>query len=200
VLKYRYANSGAGYKYPVPLHDVQRAMSLLRSNAEKLKINPQKIGVMGFSAGGHLAASLGTHFYFGDKNSKDPVERVSCRPDFMILIYPVITMDTPYTHMGSRINLLGRHPDQKLVDYMSNEKQVTKETPPTFIVQAVEDKVVPVENSIMFYNALRKAGVPVEMHIYLKGEHGFGLGMNKGEVSTWPELCLNWMRIMNFVK
>ncbi len=200
VLKYRYANSGAGYKHPVPLHDAQRAMSQLRSKAAELKINPDKIGVLGFSAGGHLAASLGTHFYFGDENAADPMKRISCKPDFMILIYRVITMDTPYTHMGSRINLLGQDPGQKLVDYMSNEKQVTKETPPTFIVQAVDDKVVPVENSLMFYTALRKAGVPVEMHLYLQGDHGFGLGINKGEVSTWPELCKNWMQTLHIIK
>jgi acetyl esterase/lipase len=199
VLKYRHAKSGAGYHNPVPLNDVQRAMSIVRGKAKELNINPDKIGVLGFSAGGHLAASLGIHYHFGKKNSDDPVERISCRPDFMILIYPVITMNFPYTHSGSRENLLGKNPEQSLVDIMSNELQVDPETPPTFLVHTTEDSTVPVENSLMFYSALRKAQVPVELHIFQKGGHGFGLGNVNGENAAWPELCKNWMKAMGFI-
>jgi acetyl esterase/lipase len=200
VLKYRHANSGAGYHYPVPLNDAQRAMSIVRSKAKELNIDPAKIGVIGFSAGGHLASSLGTHYYIGKINSSDPVERISCRPDFMILIYPVITMNLPFANIGSRENLLGKNPDKGLEDLMSNEKQVNAQTPPAFIVHTTEDSVVSVENSIMLYSALRKAGVPVEMHIFLKGRHGFGLAKNKSEVSAWPELCKTWMRTTGLIK
>jgi acetyl esterase/lipase len=200
VLRYRHGHSGAGYQHPDPLNDAQRSMSIIRSRANELNIDPDKIGVLGFSAGGHLASSLGTHYHTGKINSSDPIERISCRPDFMILIYPVITMNLPYTHQGSRENLLGKNPDQELVDLMSNEKQVNSKTPPAFLVHTTEDSVVPVENSIMFYSALRKAGVPVEMHIYLKGGHGFGLGINKGEVSTWPGLCRTWMYTLGLIK
>jgi acetyl esterase/lipase len=200
VLRYRNAGSGAGYHHPSPLNDAQRSLSIIRSRAKEFNIESDKIGVLGFSAGGHLASSLGTHYLTAIKNSTDPVERVSCRPDFMILIYPVITMNFPYTHKGSRENLLGKNPDQDLADLMSNEKQVNLQTPPAFLVHATEDSVVPVENSIMFYSALRKAGVPAEMHIYLKGQHGFGLGINKGEVSTWPDLCKNWMNSLGLLK
>ena len=200
VLRYRNAGSGAGYHHPSPLNDAQRSLSIIRSRAKEFNIKSDKIGVLGFSAGGHLASSLGTHYLTAIKNSTDPVERVSCRPDFMILIYPVITMNFPYTHKGSRENLLGKNPDQDLVDLMSNEKQVNLQTPPAFLVHATEDSVVAAENSIMFYSALRKAGVPAEMHIYLKGQHGFGLGKNKGEVSTWPDLCKNWMNSLGLLK
>jgi acetyl esterase/lipase len=174
-------------------------MSIVRGKAKELNINPDKIGVLGFSAGGHLAASLGIHYHFGKKNSDDPVERISCRPDFMILIYPVITMNFPYTHSGSRENLLGKNPEQSLVDIMSNELQVDPETPPTFLVHTTEDSTVPVENSLMFYSALRKAQVPVELHIFQKGGHGFGLGNVNGENAAWPELCKNWMKAMGFI-
>ena len=200
VLRYRNAGSGAGYHHPSPLNDAQRSLSIIRSRAKEFNIEFDKIGVLGFSAGGHLASSLGNHYLTAIKNSTDPVERVSCRPDFMILIYPVITMNFPYTHKGSRENLLGKNPDQDLVDLMSNEKQVNLQTPPAFLVHATEDSVVAAENSIMFYSALRKAGVPAEMHIYLKGQHGFGLGKNKGEVSTWPDLCKNWMNSLGLLK
>jgi len=200
VLRYRHRHSGAGYQYPASLNDARRALSVIRSRAGELNIDPDKIGVLGFSAGGHLAASLGTHYDTGEINSTDPIERISCRPDFMILIYPVISMNDPFTHKGSRENLLGEDPDQKLVDLMSNELQVNSRTPPAFLVHATEDSTVPVENSIMFYSALRKAGVPAEIHIYLKGGHGFGMGSGKGEVSTWPVLCQNWMRTTGLIK
>jgi acetyl esterase/lipase len=200
VLKYRHAKSGAGYSHPVPLNDAQRAMQIIRGKAQELNISPDKIGVLGFSAGGHLAASLGTHYNNGKKDSDDPIERINCRPDFMILIYPVITMNFPFTHQGSRENLLGKNPDQKLVDLMSNELQIDPETPPTFLVHTTEDSVVPVENSIMFYSALIKHHVQAEMHIFLKGNHGFGLGNKDAENSSWPELCNHWMKAMNYIK
>jgi acetyl esterase/lipase len=200
VLRYRYVNSGAGYHHPSPLLDAQRSLSIIRSRAKELNIEPDKIGVIGFSAGGHLASSLGTHYNMGKINSPDPLDRISCRPDFMILIYPVITMNFPYTDKGSRENLLGKNPGQDVVDLMSNEKQVNQQTPPAFLVHTTEDSVVHVENSIMFYSALKKAGVPAEMHIFLKGRHGFGLGINQSEVSTWPDLCKNWMNALGLLK
>jgi acetyl esterase/lipase len=202
VLRYRHSGSGAGYRHPTPLNDAQRSMSIIRSKAIELNIDPGKIGVAGFSAGGHLASSLGTHFNTGNLSAIDPIERISCRPDFMILVYPVITMNFPYVNQGSRENLLGKNPDQKLVDLMSNDLQVNSKTPPAFIVHTTEDSIVTVENSLMFYSALRKAGVPVEMHIFLKGKHGYGLGLgkNKGEVSNWPVLCEKWMQIIGITK
>jgi len=195
VLKYRH--KGDGYSHPAPLQDAQRAIRTVRSRAAEFNINPDKIGIIGFSAGGHLASTAGTHFDKGDSSAKDPNDRLSSRPDFMILIYAVITMTEPYTHLGSRKNLLGENPTQEMIDYMSNEKQVTSETPPAFLVHASDDSAVPVENSVNFYLALQKAGIPAEMHIYEKGQHGFGLG--SGPVSSWTVHCADWMRLHNFL-
>jgi acetyl esterase/lipase len=167
---------------------------MVRSNAERYAIDPNRIGILGFSAGGHLASTAGTHFDKGNAEAKDPIDRVSCRPDFMVLIYPVISLSEPFAHTGSGKNLLGDNPDPKLLDYLSNEKQVTPETPPTFLVHTYEDKVVPAENSIYFYLALRKANVPAEMHLYQKGPHGFGLGKTVGAASSWPIRCAEWMQ------
>jgi len=194
ILKYRHRNSGAGYGHPAPLQDAQRAISMVRSRAEEWNINPGRIGILGFSAGGHLASTAGTHFHKGRADAKHPIDRVSCRPDFMVLIYPVISLVEWCAHSGSRWNLLGDKPDENLVENLSNERQVTSETPPTFLVHADEDKGVPAENSIYFYLALRKARVPAEMHIYQKGRHGFGLGKKQGPVSSWPLRCADWMR------
>jgi acetyl esterase/lipase len=194
ILKYRHRNSGAGYGHPAPLQDAQRAVSMVRSRAEQWNIDPNRIGILGFSAGGHLASTAGTHFHKGSTDAKDPIDRVSCRPDFMVLIYPVISLLEWCAHSGSRRNLLGENPDEKLVENLSNEKQVTSETPPTFLVHTDEDNGVPAENSIYFYLALRKAKVPAEMHIYRKGRHGFGLGQKHGPVSSWPLRCADWMR------
>ena len=199
ILKYRHRNSGAGYGHPAPLQDAQRAISMVRSRAKEWNINPNKIGILGFSAGGHLASSAGTHFQKRYSDAKDPIDRVSCRPDFLILIYPVISMTEWFTHRGSRRNLLGDNPDKNLVENLSNEKQVTAETPPTFLVHTNEDKGVPAENSIYFYLALRKAKVPAEMHIYQKGRHGFGLGQKHGAVSSWSLRCEEWMRGMGLL-
>ena len=194
ILKYRHRNSGAGYGYPTPLQDAQRAVRMVRSRAKEWNVEPNRIGILGFSAGGHLASSEGTHFNKNYYELKDLVDDVSCRPDFMILIYPVITLDDSYTHAGSKLNLLGKDPNQDLVDSLSNENQVTSETPPTFLVHADDDKAVPPENSINFYLALRKAKVPAEMHIYENGGHGFGLGKEKSPASSWPIRCADWMQ------
>jgi len=198
ILKYRHR--GVGYGHPAPLQDVQRAISKVRYQAKEFEIDPDRIGVIGFSAGGHLASTAGTHFHKGKADAKDPIDRVSCRPDFMILVYPVISFTEPFTHVGSRNNLLGKDADAKLIEEFSNEKQVTTETPPTFLVHTWEDNGVPVENSIYFYLALRKAKVPAEMHLYLKGPHGFGLNRVKGPTGTWPVRCAEWMQIMEYLK
>lgn len=192
ILKYRHR--GTGYGHPAPLQDAQRAIRTVRSRAGEWGIRPDRIGILGFSAGGHLASSAGTHFDKGRPDAEDAIERVSCRPDFMVLVYPVITFTESYAHAGSRKNLLGTTPDPKLVELFSNEKQVTPETPPTFLLHTDQDDGVPAENSIAFYLALRKAKVPAELHIYAKGPHGFGLGKKPDPLATWPERCADWMR------
>jgi acetyl esterase/lipase len=194
ILKYRHHNSGAGYGFPAPLQDAQRAMRTVRSLAGQWNVDPSRIGIIGFSAGGHLASSIGTHFHVSYYKPRDAIDRASTRPDFMILLYPVISFTEWYTHKGSRTNLLGKHPDPKLAESLSNEKQVTPETPPTFLCLADDDKVVPPENSVFFYLALRKAKVPAELHIYERGGHGFGPGKGKGSVSSWMTRCADWMR------
>jgi acetyl esterase/lipase len=197
VLKYRlptYGNTIEPNK--APLMDAQRAMRLVRFHAVKWNINPKKIGIMGFSAGGHLASTLGTHFDFGDPAAGDSVERISCRPDFMILMYPVISFTESCTHTGSREALLGKNPDPALVKYYSNELQVTAETPPAFLVHADNDTSVPVENTLLMYEALRAKNVPAELHVLSEGEHGFGLGLGNEHVSSWThslKLWLNWL-------
>ncbi len=198
VLNYRHA--GRGYQFPAPLEDAQRAIRTVRANAAALKLDPKKIGIMGFSAGGHLASTAGTHFDDGRLAADDPVERVGSRPDFMLLIYPVITMSPPYTHTGSLRNLLGEKPDPKLVESLSNEKQVTAKTPPTFLVASSADTVVPAENSIAFYEACRQAKVAAELHIFERGNHGFGLALNDPSVGAWPKLCAEWMKEHRIVK
>ncbi|MFO0801371.1 MAG: alpha/beta hydrolase [Gemmataceae bacterium] len=199
VLKYRIVTKDRpGPLHPAPLEDAQRAIRLVRSKAADYEVNPGRVGIWGFSAGGHLASSAATHFDTGKKG--DSVDGVSCRPDFAILAYPVISMETGVTHGGSRNNLLGSNPDAKLVEYMSNDRQVTKNTPPTFIFHTSEDKSVLAENPVRFYLACKAAGVPCELHIYEKGRHGVGLGRDPkwtgGEpsVATWPDRLADWMR------
>ena len=172
----------------------------MRANAAAWKIDPQKIGIMGFSAGGHLASTAGTHFDQGDPNAADPIGRVGCRPDFMILCYAVIALGEPFTHRGSQENLLGKDAPPELVKSLSNEKQVTAETPPTFLLQTDEDKVVPAENSVQFYLALRRAKVPAEMHIYRAGPHGVGLAKNLPGTALWPKECQAWMKGMKLLE
>lgn len=191
VLEYRM--SRGGYRHPVPLMDAQRAIRTVRSRAGALHLDPDRIGIMGFSAGGHLASTAGTHFDQGNPGADDSVERVSSRPDFMILCYAVIAFGEPYTHQGSQHNLIGQDPSPELVHSLSNEKQVTGETPPTFLFHTDEDTVVPPENSVVFYEALRRAGVPAEMHVYRKGHHGVGLARELEGTSQWPDACKKWM-------
>jgi len=193
VLKYRLPRpEGHVYGYTAPLTDAQRAIRLVRSRSAEWKIDPARIGIMGFSAGGHLASSAGTHFYPGINDAADTLRTITCRPDFMILVYPVISMREGICHGGSRRNLLGDQPDQSLIDLFSNELQVTARTPPTFLVQTTDDGVK-VENSVLFYLALREAEVPAEMHIFEKGGHGYGLRESDNPVSTWPMRCRDWM-------
>jgi acetyl esterase/lipase len=200
IVKYRHRNSGAGYGHPAPLQDAQHAIRTVRSRAAEWKIKPDRIGIIGFSAGGHLASTAVTHFNDKVYDPRDDIDKASARPDFGILIYPVISLAAPYTHRGSGRNLLGTDPDKKLLASLSNETQVTPETPPTFLIHTWEDKVVPAENSIYFYLAMRKVKVPAEMHLFLKGRHGFGLGQTHGAVSAWPDLCEKWMENLGLLE
>ena len=194
VLKYRLPGAdGITEKDKAPLSDAQRAIRYVRSKAAEWGLKPNQIGIMGFSAGGNLAVNAGTHFDAGNAQSTDAVEQLSCRPDFMVLIYPVVSMAFDLTHMGSRLNLLGAHPDTTKVIYYSGEQNVTAETPPTFLVHASDDKTVKVENTINFFLAIHKFGTPVEMHIYEKGGHGFGLNQATGTALSWPDRCKGWM-------
>lgn len=197
VLKYRLAPR---YRHPAPLQDAQRAIRMVRTRAGEWGVDPRRIAMMGFSAGGHLASTAGTHFDQGDTNATDVVDRVSCRPDLLILCYPVISLSSPYTHVGSRNNLLGTMPDVKLLDSLANDQQVTPETPPTFLFHTSGDKAVPPENSILFYLALHSKGVPAEMHIYEQGGHGVGLASKDPVVSTWSKRCAAWMESRGFFK
>jgi acetyl esterase/lipase len=198
VLKYRLPTCGNTIEsYKVPLMDAQRAMRLVRNNAKKWNISPEKIGVMGFSAGGHLASTLGTHFDYGNKTSSDSLERISCRPDFMILMYPVISFTDSCTHTGSRDALLGKNPDKELVKYYSSELQLKKDTPPAFFVHADNDTGVPVENSLLMYKALRANKIPAELHILSEGEHGFGLGTGNDHINSWTNSLKLWLKWLN---
>ncbi len=191
VLRYRL---GPKYHHPVELGDAQRAVRWVRAHAGEYGFNPDRIGVWGFSAGGHLASSVGTHFDAGNASSTDAIEKQSCRPNFLILAYPVITFKEPYLHRGSRDALLGASPDPALVESLSNETRVTKETPPTFLFHTSDDTVVPVQNSIEFYLALRTAGVPAEMHIFQSGKHGVGLARDNPALAVWPDLLAKWLK------
>jgi acetyl esterase/lipase len=195
VLKYRL---GPRYHHPAPLQDAARAIRTVRARASEWNIDPKRIGVLGFSAGGHVASTIGTHFDSGQLGASDPIERVSSRPDLMILIYPVITMKE-FAHAGSRRMLLGEIPSADLVALLSNEEQVTKETPPAFLVHTANDTTVRVENSLRFAEALKKAGVPFELNVYERGPHGFGLGGKDPILSTWPQRCAEWLRGHGFI-
>ncbi len=199
ILRYRLGSKG--YHHPIQKGDVLRAIRTVRHSAAKFGVDPTRIGVWGFSAGGHLASTAATHFDRGDEQAADPIDKVSSRPDFAILCYPVITMEEAFTHKGSRRNLFGpeRYEDAALVELLSNEKQVTKDTPPTFIFHTTEDKAVPVENAIRFYSALRAQGVNAsELHIYQNGRHGVGLAQDDAILSTWPDRLNDWLRINGF--
>lgn len=191
VLRYRL---GMTYHNPVQLGDAQRAIRTVRAQGDRYGIARDHVGMWGFSAGGHLAATAGTHFDAGNPGSADPIERESSRPDFLVLAYPVITMLDPYVHQGSRNYLLGEAPGQALMEDMSNELHVTADTPATFLFATTDDATVPVMNSVMFYAALVKAGVPAEMHIFQHGAHGAGLAAANPQLSVWPDLLIKWMR------
>ena len=191
VLKYRL---GPTYHHPVELEDAQRAIRTVRANAAEYGIATDHVGMWGFSAGGHLTATAGTKFDAGDVSSTDVIERQGSRPDFLVLAYPVITLKEPYVHHGSLNNLLGDSPDPALVRLLSAETQVTKDTPPTFLFATTDDQTVPVMNSVMFYEALVRAGVPVEMHLFQHGGHGAGLAAANPQLSVWPDLLIKWMR------
>jgi acetyl esterase/lipase len=192
VLKYRL---GPKYHHPVELGDAQRALRWVRSRAEQYAIQPGRIGIMGFSAGGHLASSAATLFDKGQASAADPIDRLSSRPDFAVLVYPVISMTTEYVHQGSKNNLLGESPDAALAEHLSTELQVTPETPPVFLFHTNQDTTVPAENSVLFYLALRRAGIPAELHIYERGAHGVGLAWSDAVLSSWPARLADWMRI-----
>lgn len=191
VVRYRL---GPKYRHPAMLDDGRRAVRLVRARAAEWKVDPGRVGVLGFSAGGHLASSVGTHFDAGAPSSDDPVERASSRPDLMVLVYPVITMDERVTHGGSRRNLLGEAPPSDLVRLTSTETQVTRGTPPTFIVASTDDTAVPVENSLRMYRALTAAGVPAELHVFESGRHGWGTAPGDPVLSSWLAQCELWMR------
>ena len=191
VLKYRL---GPRYHHPVELGDAQRALRTVRAHASEWRLSPKHVAILGFSAGGHLASTAGTHFDDGNASAADPVDRESCRPDAMVLVYPVIALATPYAHEGSKRNLLGDTPPRELVESLSNETQVTSRTPPTFLVCSDADTGVPAENSMLFALACRKAKVPLELHLYEPGPHGFGLGKNDPVLRTWPDLCIAFLR------
>jgi len=196
VLKYRHLR----YKHPAPWQDAARAIRTVRANAADWDLDPKRIGIMGFSAGGHLATMTGTHFDAGRPDADDPIERVGSRPDLMILSVAVITMRPPHAHSGSVRNLLGEDPDPELVAFCSTDEQVTEQTPPTFIVDTFSDRGVPVENSLRFAAALRKAGVPCEMHIYEQGPHNFLVaeGETRRILDTWWAHCADWLRMRGF--
>ncbi len=201
VLHYRLPIHG--YPHPVPMLDAQRAIRFVRSHASDWNIDPAKVGIMGFSAGGHLASTVETHFDAGNPDAPDPIDRLSCHPDFAVLVYPVISMKAGLTHMLSRINLIGRQPDQALIDSLSNETQVTAQTPPTVVVVADDDKLVNPKNSRLMYEALQKAGVPSELQEYPTGGHGFGYGGN-GKLPDksppgWLDKVGGWLKAQGFM-
>jgi acetyl esterase/lipase len=190
VLRYRLKD----YGHPAPLRDVLQAVRTVRARAAEWGVDPRRTGAMGFSAGGHLASCAGTLYAAPEGRTGGAWDAISARPDFLVLVYPVITFEEPFVHRGSRASLFGPHPPPALLAELSTETRVTKDTPPTFLVHSSADPVVPVENSVMFYTALRRAGVPAEMHLYSTGPHGFGLLPGHGPISDWPRLCEAWLR------
>jgi len=204
MVKYRLAPR---YHHPAMIHDAQRAIRTVRARAKEWGVDPKRVAVLGFSAGGHLASTAATRFDRGKADAADPIDRESCRPDLAILIYPVIALATPYGHTGSLKSLLGENPTKEQVEGLSNERQVTKDTPPTFLAHTDGDKGVPAENSLLFALALRKAGVPVELHLFEKGPHGLGLGTGwpshniapDEAFQAWPRLCATWLKGRGFL-
>jgi len=200
VLKYRLAPGG--YRHPAMLNDAARAVRVVRARAAEWKLDPKRVAIMGSSAGGHLASTLLTHFDAGDAQAADPVDRQPSRPDAGILCYPVITLGEK-THQGSKANLLGPNPPADLVRLLSNELQVTKETPPTFLFHTAEDRAVPVENALLFADALARHGVPFALHVYPKGAHGIGLGTRNWDPAArhpWTTQCALWLKEQGFAR
>ncbi len=196
VLKYRLPYG----HHEIPSGDARQTMRIVRMNAKEWGIDPDKIGIAGSSAGGHLASTVGTRFDLGNKQSTDPIEKMSCRPDFMLLLYPVISFNEAIGHMGSRKNLIGEGNDWKLAKQYSNELNVTKDTPPTFLILADDDKTVIPQNSVDFYLALKKYDIPAEMHIFQEGGHGFGMTKKNLPVDQWPDLFYNWLKAQKIIK
>lgn len=190
VLQYRL---GPKYHHPIEMNDAKRAMRMIRAHAREYGIDPERVGIWGFSAGGHLAATVSTHGDSGDLAAKDPVDKYPSRPDFAILAYPVISF-REHAHMGSLHNLLGESPDPALLDELSNEKHVTQQTPPTFLFHTADDPVVPVENSLLYFEALHRANVPAELHVFEHGAHGVGLDLYNPALAPWTQLLANWLR------
>jgi acetyl esterase/lipase len=197
VLRYRL---GPQYHHPIELGDAQRALRTVRARATEWHIAPDRIGMMGFSAGGHLASTASTHADAGKADAADPIDRVSSRPDFTVLGYPVISMVEPFAHQQSKTNLLGASADPALARSLSSETQVTASTPPAFLYHTTADTVVPVENTVAYFLALRKAGVPAEMHVFRNGPHGTGLAQQDPALAEWPRLLANWLRVSGFLK
>jgi acetyl esterase/lipase len=197
ILKYRLPSDKIMVDKSVgPLQDAQEAVRIIRRNATGWNINSERVGVIGFSAGGHLASTLSTHY---NEIVYDIGDEVSARPDFSILIYPVISFDSTITHRGTRNNLIGLNPEEEKVIHFSNDLQITDETPPAFLVHSADDKAVPAMNSIRYFTGLQKNNIPAELHIFRKGGHGFGLAPKGGTESSWPELCMKWMKVSGFV-
>ena len=194
VVKYRLPSAvSQKNKHLVPLIDAQRALRLVRKHAKAFNIDIGKIGIMGFSAGGHLASTLGTHFDDKVYTAIDEIDQESARPDFMALCYPVISFKQMFAHQGSRKNLTGEDSEPNIIEYFSNEERVSEETPPTFLMHAADDPVVPVQNSLAFFQALREKGVPATMHIYPEGGHGFSLARDTVHLRGWTERLFEWM-------
>jgi acetyl esterase/lipase len=201
VLKYRLNNAKQeGHRYPDQYNDIARAIRIVRSRADEFRIDADKTGVMGFSAGGHLASTLTTIFKPADLQAGDALERISTRPSFSILLYPVITMDTSFAHRGSRNMLLGTTPDEQLVNALSTEKRVTPQTPPVLLIHADDDKTVPLLNSVVFYEALKKNKVPASLYVFDHGGHGFGMAVADPVLNRWPALCIQWLQKQGFAK
>ena len=197
VLQYRLAPK---YRHPAPLQDLQRAIRYVRAHAEPLHISPTRIGVMGFSAGGHLASTVSTHFDAGNPDASDPIDRISCRPDFSVLCYPVITLQGEYAHQGSAKNLLGDQvSNAELLESLSNQTQVTDKTPPAFLFHTHEDKGVRVENALGYYAACVKHNVPAEFHVFQNGPHGVGLAQGDPGVGEWSYVLMSWLRSNGFL-
>jgi acetyl esterase/lipase len=195
-----YRHRGKGYGHPAPMQDAMRAIRLTRANAKAWNIDENRVGIWGFSAGGHLTSTVLTQFDRGDQDSKDPIATFSSRPDFGILCYPVILFGQPKSHKGSEKNLLGPSPEQSLLTSLQNDTRVTQETPPTFLFHTMEDAAVPPENAIAFYSAMVRAGVPGELHIYEKGKHGVGLAKNLPVTGDWPNALHRWLASRGMVE